>query len=102
MIVPHVRRGLMALLVAGSAVFVMPSQSLAAGSFSYTFTGKCCIDSRQFDTRIEADVWFDIDSMSPCDNWPGSVYGYPKVEIGLYQSDFGADTHIGSDKTITG
>ena len=87
---------------AGARMAAQPSAAAAGGSFSYEFKGTCCINTRQFTTVTENDVWFDIDSISPCDNWPGSTYGAPKVEITLYQSDAFADTKIGAVKTISG
>lgn len=90
----------LATLVALTACLVVgvPQQALAGGGFSYTFDGLCCISTRHFTTVTENDIWFDVDSVSPCD----TVQGDSGVDllIELYKEDWGSNTNIGTDKSI--
>lgn len=75
---------------------------LAGGSFEYGFTGKCCINTREFSTSVEANVYISVRNMSPCNYMSGSGYGDGRVDVKmqLFQNDFAGDTKIGGDKFI--
>lgn len=71
---------------------------------NWSFTGGCCIyvpggtgTDSWFTTTSEKDIFFRIDSFSPC----STASGYVKITVELWRNDFGPDTKIGNDKEIT-
>jgi hypothetical protein len=80
------RRFTSVLLVTILLTLAAAQPALAAGGdFDWTFTGKCCIHSREWTTTLTKDIWIDIDSVLPCDTIGGSK---PTVRITLQKKGF--------------
>ncbi len=58
----------------------LPAQA-AGGSFDWTASMTCCQYSRNWTTTTTADIWIDVDSISPASN--GYTVQLYKVRTGL-------------------
>jgi len=101
-----VRLAMVFMVVLGTLGLQAAPAHAAGTTTNWSFTGRCCIyvpggggTDSWFSTNVEKDVFFRIDNFSPCAY--DSNYGYAKITVELWRDDFGGDTKIGSDKTIT-
>ncbi|MFC7500926.1 hypothetical protein [Nocardioides sp. GCM10030258] len=91
-----------ALMTLFTSFLVAPSAMAVGSGFDYSFSGYCCINSREFDSSKEADVYISVRNMYPCNRLSNTYAGddRPDIKMQLFQADAFDDTKIGGDKYI--